>query len=240
MHVESLQHYSADTALNTFLCLVVAFVLGAIIGLERQYRQRNAGLRTNVLVAVGSAVFVDLANQLGGHAAAVHVIAYVVSGVGFLGAGTIMKEGADVRGLNTAATLWGSAAVGACAGASLLLEATLAMVFVLAANTLLRPVVNWINRKPLDEGTSEVTYTLCVIVGRDDQKEAMITVESLLDGHDYPVADLEVKPFGDEDIEINATLLSTSVSSDALDHMLQHLHGKAFIKQAFWNPSAID
>ena len=70
---------------------------------------------------------------------AARVISYVVSGVGFLGAGAIMREGGSIRGLNTAATLWGSAAIGACAGASLLLEAVAATAFVLAANTLLRP-----------------------------------------------------------------------------------------------------
>jgi putative Mg2+ transporter-C (MgtC) family protein len=89
--------------------LLLALVLGALIGIERQWRQRTAGLRTNTLVAVGAAIFVDLALRMGGAAEATRVVAYVVSGVGFLGAGTIMKEGANVRGLNTAANLWGPA-----------------------------------------------------------------------------------------------------------------------------------
>jgi len=189
-------------------------------------------------VAVGAAVFVDLANRLGGHEAAVHVIAYVVSGVGFRGAGTIMKDGVDVRGLNTAATLWGSAAVGACAGASFLLEAIMAAFFVLATNTLLRPAVNWINRKPIDDKASEMTYTLCVVAPREEQKPAMVTVEALLEGHHYPIADLDVQPFGEEDIQISATLLATSVDSKELDSIVAHLSSKSFIAQAFWNPSA--
>ena len=109
--------------LNTLVCLSTAFLLGGLIGFERQVRQRTAGLRTNTLVAVGAAVFVDMAFRLGGPEGAVRVVAYVVSGIGFLGAGAIMKEGANVSGLNTAATLWGSAAVGCCAGAKLLPEA---------------------------------------------------------------------------------------------------------------------
>ncbi len=68
-----------------------------------------------MLVAVAAAIFVDMANRLTGHEGAVHVIDYVISGVGFLGAGVIMKTDGNVRGLNTAATLWG-AAVGACPG----------------------------------------------------------------------------------------------------------------------------
>ena len=109
--------------IDTLVSLTTAFVLGTMIGAERQYRQRTAGLRTNVLVAVGAAAFVDLAMHLSGNDGAVRVIAYVVSGIGFLGAGVIMKQGMDVRGLNTAATLWASAAVGSCAGADLVAQA---------------------------------------------------------------------------------------------------------------------
>jgi len=155
---------------DTLSCLAIAFVLGSAIGMERQFRQRTAGLRTNALVAVGAAVFVDLACRLGGSDGAVRVIAYVVSGVGFLGAGAIMKEGINVSGLNTAATLWGSAAVGACAGAGFAAEALIASLFVLAANTLLRPVVNTINRAPIDDASTEVTYQMYVIAPRQQSK----------------------------------------------------------------------
>ncbi len=90
------------------------------------------------------------------------MVAYVVSGIGFLGAGVIMREEGNVRGLNTAATLWGSA-VGACAGANLIMEAAIGALFVLAANTLLRPVVDRINRQPIDTPAVEVTHTVHVI-----------------------------------------------------------------------------
>lgn len=124
---------------RTGFALLTAFLLGAVIGFERQWRQRTAGLRTNVLVAVGAAAFVDLGARVGGADGSVRVISYVVSGIGFLGAGVIMKEGAQVRGINTAATLWGSAAVGAFAGGGQLDEAVLVAIFVLAGNTLLSP-----------------------------------------------------------------------------------------------------
>ena len=78
-----------------------------------------------------------------------------------------MKEGTNVRGLNTAATLWGSAAVGSCAGADMLAQAVALTVFVLAGNTLLRPLVNAINRAPLDEKSSEVTYFVKLTVAVD-------------------------------------------------------------------------
>ncbi|MCW2286537.1 putative membrane protein YhiD involved in acid resistance [Rhodoblastus acidophilus] len=81
-------------------------MLAPLIGAERQYRQRSAGLRTNVLVVVGAAPFVSLGFRISGAAGAAQIAAYVVSGIGFLGAGAIMKEGSKVWGLNAAATLW--------------------------------------------------------------------------------------------------------------------------------------
>jgi putative Mg2+ transporter-C (MgtC) family protein len=93
--MEALHHFNPFSLLNTLLSLTTAFILGGLIGLERQYRQRTAGLRTNVLVAVGAALFVDIAVRMhgiyGGTPGALHVVAYVVSGVGFLGAGVIMR-----------------------------------------------------------------------------------------------------------------------------------------------------
>jgi putative Mg2+ transporter-C (MgtC) family protein len=161
--MQAWQNINLLSLADTLVSLIAAFLLGGLIGLERQYRQRTAGLRTNVLVALGAAIFVDMANRLGGASSAVHVIAYVVSGIGFLGAGVIMREECNVRGLNTAATLWGSGAVGAAAGADLIVEAAMGTMFVLAANTLLRPVVERINRQPLDTPSVEVTNTVYVI-----------------------------------------------------------------------------
>src|ERR1700757_3949551 len=134
-----LQTFQLHDFFNTLVSLFVAFVFGTLIGAERQYRQRSAGLRTNVLVSVGAAAFVDLAEHLTGADGAVRVVAYVVSGIGFLGAGAIMKEGLNVRGLNTAATLWASAAVGSCAGADMAGQSVALTVFVRAGPPVLGP-----------------------------------------------------------------------------------------------------
>lgn len=183
--------FNAGATISTLISLSAAFLLGSAIGLERQLRQRTAGLRTNTLVAVGAAVFVDLAVRFhdlhGGPPSPLHVVAYVISGVGFLGAGVIMKDGAQVSGLNTAATLWGSAAVGACAGIKLLPEAALATLFVLAANTLLRPVDNRIQRQPLVETFSEANYAVTVVCHREHQAEVVERLQDLLKAAHYPV-----------------------------------------------------
>ncbi|MCA1324967.1 MgtC/SapB family protein [Herbaspirillum sp. alder98] len=234
------QNINLASLLDTLVSLTAAFILGGLIGLERQYRQRTAGLRTNVLVALGSAVFVDMANRMGGHEGAVHVVAYVVSGVGFLGAGVIMREEGNVRGINTAATLWGSAAVGAAAGADLILEAIMATIFVLAANTLLRPIVNTINRKPLDVPSVEVTNTLHLIVEGAHQKLVLAQVTSMLELSRYPTHDLEVRPFNEDEIEIEATLAATSVDGNELDALVARLSALPAVKQVFWSPSTTD
>lgn len=92
----------------------IALLLGALIGAERQLRQRLTGLRTNALVSTGACLFVLMTQAVPGMAPAdaSRVAAYVVSGIGFLGGGVIMRDGFNVRGLNTAATLWCTAAVG--------------------------------------------------------------------------------------------------------------------------------
>lgn len=97
------------------LNLLLAMCLGAVIGAERQWRQRMAGLRTNALVATGAAVFI-LSAMSTDPASAGRVAAQIVSGIGFLGAGVIMREGLNIRGLNTAATLWCSAGIGVLCG----------------------------------------------------------------------------------------------------------------------------
>ncbi|BBL76707.1 MgtC/SapB family protein [Methylomagnum ishizawai] len=238
--LEAIHNINLNSLLDTLISLAAAFVLGALIGLERQYRQRTAGLRTNVLVAVGAAAFVDMANRLTGHEGAVHITAYVVSGVGFLGAGAIMKGDANIRGLNTAATLWGSAAVGACAGADLLLEAACATLFVLGGNTWLRPLVNRIDRAPIDGKTGEASYSVCVICNRQDQRRVRQHLEALLEAARYPAGDFEVRPFAGNDVQIFATLLPLSVDADELERVVEQLAAGEGVNQAFWSSSVTE
>jgi putative Mg2+ transporter-C (MgtC) family protein len=142
--------------------LLVAACLGAAIGLERQWRQRLAGLRTNTLVALGAAIFVTYSHVVSDDEGSARMAAQVVSGIGFLGAGVIFKEGLNVRGLNTAATLWCSAAVGLLAGEGFALYGLLAAVLVIGANTVLRPIVHAINRQPVDFTEEEQHYLITI------------------------------------------------------------------------------
>ncbi len=140
----------------------VALALGAFIGVERQGRQRMAGLRTNALVALGAALFVLFGDLLTGQAGVdpTRIAAYVVSGVGFLGAGVIRRDGVNVRGVNTAATIWCSAAVGVLAGGGYVVEAIIGAILVVAAHAQLRPVARRIDRIPAtDESEVETIYS---------------------------------------------------------------------------------
>src|SRR5580692_6698804 len=127
--------------------LGLALVLGSAIGVERQWHQKMAGLRTNALVALGSCGFVVFSAMVG-EGDPTRVAAQVVTGIGFLGAGVILREGINVHGLNTAATLWCSAMVGTFAGAGFWVPSVVAAGFVIGTNLLLRPLVRLINTSP--------------------------------------------------------------------------------------------
>jgi putative Mg2+ transporter-C (MgtC) family protein len=140
--------------------MFAALFLGGVIGLERQWRQRMTGLRTNGLVAVGAAMFIMMGGLIPGDGSQGRVAAYVVSGIGFLGGGVILKDGFNIRGMNTAATLWCTAAVGTLAELGHLGFAAMGAAGVLSANLILRPVAQLINRKPVQSEEQEILYRL--------------------------------------------------------------------------------
>ena len=130
--------------------LLTAALLGAILGFERELRQKSAGLRTNILIAIGSALFTLMSYELAGEAGGAdpgRVAAQIVTGIGFLGAGAIMRTDSGIYGLTTAATVWVNAAVGVAAGGGeyqIAFTATAVTVIVLL---LLHPVEAMIDRR---------------------------------------------------------------------------------------------
>ena len=124
----------------------VCFVLGIIIGLERQYRRKIAGIRTITLVSLGAFLFVSISDFTTPNDVT-RIAAQVVSGIGFIGAGVILRDGKDIRGLNTAATLWCSAAIGTLTALNLIGEAVIGVAYILLSNILLRFVSRTIMKK---------------------------------------------------------------------------------------------
>lgn len=219
----------------TLLAYTCAFVCGMLIGLERQWRQRNAGLRTNVLVAVGAAAFVNLGVQTFGPDGATRIIAYVVSGIGFLGAGVILKDGTQIRGLNTAATLWCSAAVGALSGAARPLQAVTLTAFVLAGNTLLRPLVNWVNRRPVSLSGTEALYAIHVTGRPDHIAELRDLIDEVLERASYPMRGIEIETSGEHLVELVADLVPITVAEAELDAVVDELRRAPVVLSATWS-----
>ena len=124
----------------------VCFILGIIIGLERQYRRKIAGIRTITLVSLGAFLFVSISDFTAPNDIT-RIAAQVVSGIGFIGAGVILRDGKDIRGLNTAATLWCSAAIGTLTALGLIGEAVIGVLYILLSNILLRFVSRTIMKK---------------------------------------------------------------------------------------------
>ncbi len=218
----------------TLATLGLAFLLGTLIGLERQWRQRSAGLRTTTLVATGAAAFTDLGLRLRGVEGATQIIAYVVSGIGFLGAGVILKDGTNIRGLNTAATLWCSAAVGAFSGGGLFEEAVALTLFVLAGNTLLRPLVNYINRRPIDEKNSEALYTVHVVTSHENVANARDLLFTQLEAANYPIRETDTLSESDDSVELAAILVPTTADPNELDAVIVALKRSPMIDSATW------
>ena len=148
-----------------------------------------------------------------------------------------MKEGAQVRGINTAATLWASAAVGAFAGSAQYGEAALVAAFVLAGNTLLRPLANYINRRPITAEATEAVYRVHVTCRPENVADARDLLSEELEQRSYPIRDVETLSEGEELIELAATLVPTTANPDDLDAVTRHLERHDAIESATWTVS---
>ena len=169
-------------AIPYLLNLLAALALGALIGAERQWRQRMAGLRTNALVAVGAAVFI-LSSVTTSPDSPGRIAAQVVSGIGFLGAGVIMREGMNIRGLNTAATLWCSAGIGVLCGLGEFGPAVTAALVILCANILLREAAQRINARPVIHATDLVQdYKIRAVCHEKDEILVRTVILQALNG----------------------------------------------------------
>jgi putative Mg2+ transporter-C (MgtC) family protein len=133
---------------HLILRLLLAAGLGAAIGIEREYRRKPAGLRTNILIAVGSALFMILSIDIArGGGTPDRIAAQIVTGVGFLGGGAILRSGQSVHGMTTAATIWVNAAVGVAAGAGEFALAASATALTLVVLAVLPPIEGYFERR---------------------------------------------------------------------------------------------
>jgi putative Mg2+ transporter-C (MgtC) family protein len=217
--------------------LLIALALGALIGAERQLRQRLAGLRTNALVAAGSALFVLVGAFSSDPQANARIAAQVVSGIGFLGAGVIMREGLNVRGLNTAATLWCSAAVGVLAGLGQVVEATVGAVAILGANVLLRGVAQRINRQDVKSASEvEHRYRVTVTCREDDEARVRTLLLHAVAGMSLMLQSLTSTDLEDAPgrVEVSAELVAALQSQTQLEQLVSRISLEAGVSAVRW------
>jgi putative Mg2+ transporter-C (MgtC) family protein len=217
----------------------VALVLGAAVGLERQWRQRTAGLRTNALVALGAALFELFAVLMSGARGVdpTRIAAYVVSGIGFLGAGVILRDGIHVRGINTAATIWCSAAVGVLAGAGYLPAAAIAAALVLAAHLALRPVARRIDRLPATPDSEvETTYAFRAVTRGADEAHIRTLLVRELTGDDFVLHSVQSHDLdaGTGLVEVTAELTHHGRDDLALEAAVSRLSREPAVSSVTW------
>lgn len=169
------------------LGLLICFLLSFLLGIERQYRRRFLGLRTMILVSVGSYLFVSFSFLLSGYQTdASRIAAQVVAGIGFLGAGVIIKDNKNtkVRGLTTAATLWCDSSIGVLCAGGFIKEAIVASLVVLFANVILRYINMFVNIR-VEEKTILETFMITFNVGLENIDKVREYVISFIDKVDY-------------------------------------------------------
>jgi putative Mg2+ transporter-C (MgtC) family protein len=218
------------------LRLGCAFGLGALVGVERQWRARMAGLRTNALVAVGSALFVLLAAYTADEVSPTRVAAQVVSGIGFLGAGVILRDGINIRGINTAATIWCAAAVGVLAGSGVYLAAAMGAVAVVAANVLLRPVARRLQKSSPAPKESETVYRVQIVCTNSQDPHVRALLLQALSETEFTLRALDCRRLEENDdlVSVHADIVAGRRQEEAVEQLVRRLSLEPEVSSVRW------
>lgn len=184
--------------------ILFCFILSILVGLERQYRHKTVGLRTNVLVSLGAFMFVSMSfNTVTSDTT--RIAAQVVSGIGFLGAGIILKDGNRVKGLNTAATLWCVSAIGILTASGMIIEATIGTSFILISNILLRIISN----KIMDKIKTNESCILDIKCETNEEKTIKNLIIRLTNKYNLNIKKFEKFKINDEEINLKINIISS-------------------------------
>jgi putative Mg2+ transporter-C (MgtC) family protein len=222
---------------HPFACnIAAALAMGSLIGVERQFRQHPAGLRTNALVALGAALFVALSRLMDDQNSPTRIASYIVSGLGFLGGGVILREGLNVRGLATAATIWCSGAVGTLCGAGFVGHAALGTVAILFSHLCLRPAGRWIDSRVEKAVDVETLYRMRVVCPRDEAH----LIRTILLRHINSHPAMRVQGFTTQDTEkvdmvaVVVDLFSAVRSERTLEELVNRINVEPRITSVSW------
>ena len=224
-----------DYHIEFLLKILVCFLLSACIGVERQFRGRKAGLRTVILVSLGSFLFVNFSFEFP-KSDTTRIAAQVVAGIGFIGAGTIIvtrrqrvkgviiKDSKNVKGLTTAATLWCSAAIGILCAANLLFEAATGTLFILFTNIVLRSLNRRINLLS-GKGTYNVYHFSITCDKKDLDKLQELTKEVIKD-NEGRIDSTEITTLDNNDKKLSIYILDNALNDKLTKNLMNELSSK--------------
>lgn len=203
--------------------ILVCFLLSSCIGIERQFRRRLVGLRTIILVSLGAFLFVRFSYAFP-EADLTRVAAQVVAGIGFLGAGVIIKDNKSVKGLTTAATLWCAAAIGILCAANLLFEAAVGTLLVLFTNIVLRTLNAKINKWTGNIDFNMFSFT--IICEESSEKEVLKIIKDVAKKHESLISSIVVNEMEDSNVKIELNLIDDSNNNFVSNDIMQKLAGR--------------
>lgn len=203
--------------------ITVCFLLSSCIGIERQYRRRSIGLRTIILVSLGAFLFVRYSFSFP-DSDMNRIAAQVVAGIGFLGAGVIIKDGKTVKGLTTAATLWCAAAIGVLCSANLLFEAAVGTLFILFTNIILRSVNSKINN--LSGNINYNLYSFSIICEEKNEDQILKIIKEIVKANKASINSIETSDTENGNIKLDICIIIYSDGDIITSEIMQKLPGR--------------
>ncbi len=222
------------------LRLVIAIILGFIVGLERQWTKHQAGILTNVIVCVGAysySAFSYIANQE--NIDVTRIAAQVVCGIGFLGAGLILRDGTNVKGLSTAATIWTTAAIGVLCTLPNIIFSIIVAVAIVILHLVLHPLSSFINRKRQydkdKERKVECLYKISIKCTEESESDVRSSlVKTIRNKNGVLLHNLESNDSDDGNVKIRAYITTVKKNDDIVESILAHIGKEEGIISAGW------
>lgn len=219
------------------LRMVVAMGLGMIIGLERQFSRQMAGIRTNALISLGSCMFCLISFRAPGEGDAFRIAAAVVTGIGFLGGGVIVRDGFTIKGLTTAATMWCASAVGVSVATGYLLEAVAATVLIILVNFAMRPLSQRIRMMQANKPSQAYQYHLVVACEKEMLMHVRIALGQIAEGSRLVLRTLDEMPsLKPETARFALLLQSDREDSREVERVLSAALAQPGVISAAWEP----
>jgi len=219
------------TLLDFTIRIAASALFGFLIGFERQLTGHPAGIRTNVLVSLGSCIFVILSFIIA-TPDQTRIAGQIVTGLGFLCSGIIFKDGVNVRGLNTAATIWCTAAIGVLASSGYILFAFVATLLLVAANVILRPISNKIT--PLFDETGKC-YQITTICAEDKKKIIRAIIMDYISSSKLVLTDLECKNVTEDKVKIVAKMHVYGKSREEIaEALIEKIRDEKHVSSVGW------